>query len=233
MTAVGQRQPLLRVSGMTWEAIFSTVAAALIANVCLALAAFPLLALLITTDPRRSWPALALAAVAAVPAAPALFTVFRHIGAGRSGSVLRVFWTGWWRSLRRGLAVGAAVVGLLTMVAVDLVVLGTSRWTVALSGLLLVVLALAISTAVLALVAGVERPDARLRDVLRASLYLAVRRWYLSLFSLVILGLQAALFTLHPAIAVGLTAAPLLYTTWSNARFTLGPILPPGSQLTT
>ena len=90
-----------------------------------------------------------------------------------------------------------------------------------------------VSTAVLALVASVERPDARLRDVLRACLYLAVKRWYLSIAALVILGLQAALFTLHPALAVGLSAAPLLYALWSNARFALALILPPGSSITT
>lgn len=233
MTAVSQRQPLLRVSAITWETIFSTVAAALIANVCLALAASPLLVLLITTDPRASWLALALAAVAAVPALPALFGVFRHLGTGRVGGVLGVFWSGWWRTMRRSLAIGSALVGMAVVVAVDLVVLGTTRWAVVLSGFLLVVLALATATAVLALVASVERPDARLRDVLRASLYLAVRRWYLSLFTLVVAALQAALFTLHPAIAVGLTAAPLLYALWGNSRFTLGPILPPGSRITT
>ncbi|WP_420113878.1 ferredoxin-NADPH reductase [Pseudactinotalea sp.] len=233
MTAVSQRQPLLRVSAITWETIFSTVAAALIANVCLALATSPLLVLLITTDPRASWPALALAAVASVPALPALFGVFRHLGTGRIGGVLSAFWSGWWRTMRRSLAVGSAVIGLAVVVGVDLVVLGTSRWAVALGGFLLVVLALGVATAVLALVASVERPDARLRDVLKASIYLAVKRWYLSLFTLVILAMQAALFTLHPAIAVGLTAAPLLYALWGNSRFTLAPVLPPGSRLAT
>jgi uncharacterized membrane protein YesL len=233
MTAVSERRPLLRISGIAWESIFSTVAGALFANLCLAIASAPLLVLLITTDPRRSWPALAIAAVAAAPALPALFAVFRHLTEARRGSVIVAFWSGWWRTLRRSLAIGGGVVVLAVVVVVDLVVLGGTRWAVALSGLLLVVLALAISTAVLALVASVERPGARLRDVLRACLYLAVRRWYLSIAALVILGLQVALFTLHPALAIGLSAAPLLYALWSNARFTLGPILPVGSHLTT
>lgn len=233
MTVASERRPLLRISGIAWESIFSTVAGALIANLCLAIASAPLLVLLITTDPRRSWPALAVAAVAAVPALPALFAVFRHLTEARSGSVVVAFWSGWWRTMRRSLAICAGVVALSVVIAIDLVVLGASRWAVLLGGLFMVVLALAVSTAVLALVASVERPDARLRDVLRACLYLAVRRWYLSIAALVILGLQAALFTLHPALAIGLSATPLLYALWSNARFTLGPILPVGSHIAT
>ncbi|PWD50668.1 hypothetical protein C8046_08375 [Serinibacter arcticus] len=75
--------------------------------------------------------------------------------------------------------------------------------------------------------AGVERPDARLRDVLKVSLYLAVRRWYLTLVSLVVLGSLTLIFTEQPGFAVGLLAAPLLYAVWGNSRYSLRPVLHP------
>src|SRR5699024_6261144 len=77
----------------------------------------------------------------------------------------------------------------------------------------------------LALVAGVERPDARWRDLLRVALYLAVRRWYLTAVSFLALGLLGGLFTLHPAWALGLAATPLLYAVWGNCRYSLRPVL--------
>ena len=64
---------------------------------------------------------------------------------------------------------------------------------------LAMVMLLAGSTALLALVAIAERPAARLRDALRACLYLVVRRWYLTLFSLAVLALFEALLAAHPA----------------------------------
>jgi hypothetical protein len=67
----------------------------------------------------------------------------------------------------------------------------------------------------------VERPTVRLRDVLKASLYLAIRRWYLTLLSLLVLVLLVEVVAAKPAIGLGLVAAPLLYVVWANSRFTL------------
>ena len=69
----------------------------------------------------------------------------------------------------------------------------------------------------------------RLPDVLRGCLYLAVRRWYLTLVSLVVLALLEALLATRPAIALGLAAAPLLYVVWANSRYTLRVALEPAS----
>jgi ABC-type transport system involved in multi-copper enzyme maturation permease subunit len=83
------------------------------------------------------------------------------------------------------------------------------------------------SASLLALVTIAERPTVRLRDALRACLYLAVRRWYLTFGSLAVLGLLETLLANRPAIALGLAAAPLLYVVWANSRFTLNPALGP------
>jgi predicted RNase H-like nuclease len=69
---------------------------------------------------------------------------------------------------------------------------------------------LATATALLGLVTIAERPAARLRDVAGVCAYLAVRRWYLTAASLLVVGLLAQLYVVRPAIALGLAAAPLL-----------------------
>jgi hypothetical protein len=86
---------------------------------------------------------------------------------------------------------------------------------------------LAVSIALLALVALAERPTARLRDVVRVSAYLAVRRWYLTVTSLIVLAVLVTLLASHPALALGLAASPLLYVVWANSRFSLRVALDP------
>ena len=66
---------------------------------------------------------------------------------------------------------------------------------------------------------------ARVREVLRAALYLGVRRWYLTLVSLAALAVLAGLVATRPAPGLGLAAAPLLYGVWANGRWTLRPVL--------
>jgi hypothetical protein len=61
--------------------------------------------------------------------------------------------------------------------------------------------------------------------MLKAALYLSVRRWYLTALSFAVVGVQFALFTTMPAIAIGLTCAPALYVAWANSRHTLRPVL--------
>ena len=80
-------------------------------------------------------------------------------------------------------------------------------------------------TGLYALVLLAARPDARLRDLLRVGLFLSVRRWYLTAFSVVVLGLGLTLFAAKPALALGLAAAPLLYVVWANTRFAARPAL--------
>jgi uncharacterized membrane protein YesL len=94
--------------------------------------------------------------------------------------------------------------------------------TVPLLGVLVLV---AVAVGLVALVALAEAPAARLRDVLRASLYLSLKRWYLTAASLLALVAQAAVFATAPALGLGLTASAALYFAWTNSRFTLRPVL--------
>lgn len=213
----------------TWEMVFGVGYLLIGTNAMLVVGTLPLLVLLVSTDPRSSWPALALAAVLATPAVTAAFAVFHAYSQRRSTEVLRTFWRAWLRHLRRSLAVGGIVVGAAVVLLVDITMLMGLRLGVLVIPLLGMLVVLAAATGLLALVASVERPDARLRDVLKASLYLGVRRWYLTLVSFAALALLGALFVEYPALAFGLAATPLLYAAWGNSRYSLKPVLVPGS----
>ena len=94
-----------------WERVFGLGSLLIGTNAMLVVGTLPLLVLLVSTDPRSSWPALALAAVLATPAVTAAFAVFHAYSQRRSTEVLRTFWRAWLRHLRRSLAVGGIVVG--------------------------------------------------------------------------------------------------------------------------
>lgn len=220
-----------RMQAETWETVFGVAYLVVGTNAMLVLAAFPLIVLLISTDPASSWPALCVAAVAAMPGAAAAFAVFRAYSLDRNLGVLRGFWAAWWRHLRRSLVLGVILIGAAVVLTADFMVLINFRLGALVIPLLAVLAVLVAAMVLLALVASVERPDARLRDVLKASLYLAVRRWYLTVVSFAALAALGALFVEHPALALGLAAAPLLYAAWGNSRYSLRPVLPQGAAV--
>lgn len=220
--------PLQKLNGLvphdTWASLIGMVYLALVVNLLLVISCMPLVALLMTTDPARSWPLLAVAAPLAAPGVAAAFRAFREHAAGGLGPV-RAFIAGiretWWRALVTGAAVTAVVVVLL----VDVRMLSATPAAVFTVPLLGVLAVLAVAFGLVALVAIAEVPGARFGDVLRASVHLAVRRWYLTAVSLAALAAQAAVFATAPAIGLGLTASAALYLAWTNSRFTLRPVL--------
>ena len=213
-----------RVSFEAFHGAFGLVYLMLVTNLLLAASAAPLAALALTTDPARSWPLLAAAAAAAAPGAAAALRAFSEHAAGGAGPV-RAFARGYRDCWRPALAVGAFTAGTLTVLLVDVRTLAAAAAGVLLIPLFGVLSVLALGLGAVGLTVVAEAPSARLRDVLRASAYLAVRRWYLTAASLVAGGGQVALFTQAPAFALGLTAAPVLYVVWANSRYTLRPVL--------
>lgn len=208
----------------TWAGIIGMLYLGLMANVLLAVGCAPFLVLLMTTDPALSWPLLALAAPLTAPVLAALFRAFReHSGAGHGP--IRAFLTGMRDKWRRALALGAIVSVVLVLVVVDVRFLSDSTVAVFTVPLLAVVALLTVNTALISLVAVAEVPEARLRDVVKAALYLGLRRWYLSAISLVALIVQGGVFASAPAIGIGITASAAFYLAWTNARYTLRPVL--------
>lgn len=210
----------------TYELVFGTVYTGLMTNLLLAVACLPLVVLVVATDVATTWPLAALAAPLVGPALVAAFAVFGAFSADGSTAVVRTFAGAWRRHLRRGLAIGALATGAVVVAAVDVAFFwGRTAGAVAIP-VLVTLGAVAVLTAVLALVAVPEMPGARLRDVLLAALVLGVRRWYLSAGALVILGLLVSLVATRPAVGLGFAAAPLLFAAWGACRFTLRPAAP-------
>lgn len=212
------------VSHDTWASIIGMLYLGLITNLLLLVACLPFVALLMTTDPVRSWPLLAAAAPLAAPGPAAAFRAFREHHDGGLGPV-RAFVAGLRDTWRSALAIGAALTAVVLVLLVDIRMLAPTPAAVFTVPLLGVLVVLAIAVGLLALVAIAEEPAARLRDALRASAYLGLRRWYLTAVSLVSLAAQAAVFSAAPALGLGLTASAALYLAWTNSRFTLRPVL--------
>lgn len=213
-----------RVSHDTWATILGVVYLGLMVNFLVLVTAAPLVVLLITTDPSRSWPLLALAVPLAAPALTGAFTAFREFGRGEP-QVVRSFLRGWKATWRKGMLIGAAAAASVVVLLVDVRAVAELPASVVVVPVLALLTVIAVATALVALVAVAEAPEARLRDILKAALYLSVRRWYLTALSFAVLGVQLALFTTMPAIAIGLACAPALYVAWANSRYTLRPVL--------
>jgi uncharacterized membrane protein YesL len=213
-----------------FETVLGTVYAGLVTNTLLAVTCLPLVVLLVSTDPSTSWPALALLAPTMAPAFVAAAAVFAELSSDGTTTAIRTFVRAYARHWRRALAIGTLATVALVVLAVDAVaVWGLQVGAVAIPVLVMLGVLVGVTTAV-ALVAVVELPGTRLRDLLRVSLYAAVRRWYLSAFSLVVLATLAGLLAARPAAALGLAAAPLLYVVWSGSRFALRAVLPGAHQ---
>ncbi|WIM98530.1 hypothetical protein ACTOB_002132 [Actinoplanes oblitus] len=159
-------------------------------------------------------------------AAPAVCAAFAVFG-GHPGPVVRTFVRAWLASCRRALPLGALATGAVVVLAVDIRAAWRHPAGAVLIPVLAVLIALVLAGTLLALAALAERPAARLRDVLRISGYLAVRRWYLTLPSLAVLALFEMFLVAKPVLALGLAASPLLYLVWANSRWTLAPVLAP------
>ena len=212
------------VSHETWASLIGMIYLGLIVNLLLVVSSLPLVVLLVTTDPLYSWPLLAIAAPLAAPGLAAAFRAFREHGEGGLGPI-RAFFAGLRATWRRALLIGAAVAAVIVVLLVDVRMLSNTAVAVFTVPLLGVLALLAIAVGLVALVAISEVPTARLRDVLRAGLYLSLRRWYLTAASLAALAAQVAVFATAPALGLGLTASAALFFAWTNSRFTLRPVL--------
>lgn len=211
----------------TYTTVFGVVYAGLATNFLLIGSCLPFVALLLTTDPTRSWPLLVLLAPFCAPGVVAAFAVFGAFSADPSTGVVRGFWRAYRRHGRRALAIGAIATALTLVLAVDVrAVWGHAIGAVAIPVFVTLTL-LTVATTLVALPAVPDHRDARLRDLLKIALFAAVRRWYLSGFALLVLGTLAALVAARPALGLGVATAPLLYVVWGGSRHAMSAVLTP------
>jgi uncharacterized membrane protein YesL len=190
---------------------------------------------LVVTDPARSWPVLALVAPLCGPALVGVFAVMTTLGGSspRLGpvGVLGTFAAAWRASFRRATGLCALATLALVVLSVDVAWAWGRTIGAAAIPVLVTLMVLAVATALLTLVVLAERPTVRLRDAVRASLYLGVRRWYLTAVSLAVLLLLVQVVAQKPALGLGLVATPLLYVVWAGSRYSLRPALDAGGRV--
>jgi uncharacterized membrane protein YesL len=221
----------MRLRPEVFTAITGMIYAALLSNLLLVVGCAPLVLGLLVTDPARSWPLLAVAAPLCGPALVGVFAVMTAFGGSerRGGpvTVLRTFASAWRASFRRAAAACALATVALVVLGVDIAWAWGRTIGAAAIPVLVTLMVLTVATAILTLVVFAERPTARLRDAVRASFYLGVRRWYLTGVSLVVLLLLVQVVAQRPALGLGLVATPLLYVVWAGSRYSLRPALDP------
>ena len=228
MSTVGGRtmQPLRRKWAgpgfETFGSIFGFVYTFLAVNFLLAAANAPLVFFLsFVGDPVAAWPFFLALAVTVGPSLAGAFNAF-HVLAEEDGPAVRpvaAFLRGYKQSFRRAAPVGLAAVVLLGFLVFDLVILQSMPGAAVLVPLTLTAAAVVVSVSLLMIAGVVLVPQAGLKSLAKAALYLAVKRWYLSLAALALLGIIAAAALTQPVLGTALAPAPLLFVVWSNAAF--------------
>lgn len=204
---------------LPYDAIFTTVYAGLKLNLCLAVAASPLLlAVMLSGQSLRAWPFFTVLSAICAPAVAAAFGAFRGLSEG-DHRVGRAFWACYGASFWRSLAVGAAAASAVIVLAVDFHFAFGGPFAAATPMLVLLAgMVAAVTTAALGIDAGL-RPK-----LLLPLAYLVLRRWYLSLVNLAVLGILCVAVGGRPAIGLLLLPAPVLYVVWTNTRHITAPM---------
>lgn len=218
-------QIFLTVSGVVYLGLATSLSVALVS--------LPLVALLLTGDPAATWLPLAVLATLAGPAFTAAFAVFRAYTDDGSTTVARTFFRAWVSGFGKSAAIAGLTSVTVTVLSVDVSVLWGQRLGAVAIPVLVTAAVIALATGLTALVVASEARTARLRDVLKAALFIGIRRCYAPVLSLAALAVLGALVARAPALGLGLGTAPALYLLWATSRHAIHAVLhqpQPGAQ---
>lgn len=199
----------------------------LMTNILVGVPVLPIVLLYATTDLGFSWHALLVLMPFVAPLFAAAFGVMTRFSDTGQTAVIRTFIATLRATFRPALIVGVTATAVLAIVIIDVGIVWESRWGALVIPILATIGVVTLITSLTVLVALAVEPEARLRLAWKASLALAVRRWYLSALSLVVLSVFAGFAIQQPALGLGLALTPALYLVWANARYSLRPVLPP------
>ncbi|MFJ6157121.1 hypothetical protein ACIQF8_08905 [Pseudarthrobacter sp. NPDC092184] len=205
----------------TFGGIFGFIYTFLAGNVLLALANAPLvLCLALVADPIAAWPFFLALSVTVPPSLAGLFASFQSLNDdGATARPVASFLRGYYGGFRQAAPLGLAAVAVLLFLGVDLAITSSMPAAAVLVPIIVVAAAVTVAVTVTASAGVVLFPEARLRGLLKAALYLCVQRWYLSIAALVLLGIIASAALLQPVLGVALAPAPLLFVVWSNSAY--------------
>jgi uncharacterized membrane protein YesL len=205
----------------TFGSIFGFVYTFLAGNFLLAAANAPLLAALaLVEDPLAAWPFFLALSVTVVPSLAGVFSAFRALGDdGTAVKPVAAFLRGYRRSFRRTAPLGLAAAAALMFLFVDLAIVQAMPAAAVLAPLIAVAAAAAACITVTVTAGLVLLPEARLKSLAKAAVYLSVRRWYLSLALLALIAIILGAVLVQPVLGVALAPAPLLFVIWSNTSW--------------
>lgn len=210
-------------TALPYDALFGYVYAMLRINLCLTAAGLPLLLAFAFTGPQvEAWPFFAALAALCGPAATGAFAAFASLSE-ETDRVGRIFWAAYRAGLRRSLTVAALAAVAVILLGIDLELAARASLQVTIPVFtLLIALVIVVTTAVLA---QGSAPSGR---GVAACAYLCVRKWYLSLINLGVLGVLLTVVVEKPALGLALLLAPALYVVWANTRHIIAPLQAPG-----
>lgn len=215
----------------TFGSIFGFIYTFLAGNALLAVANAPLvLSLSLVADPASAWPFFLALSVTIAPSLAGIFAAFKALNDdGGAVKPVAAFLRGYKRSFAKSAVLGVGAVTMLMFLGVDLAVIQNNA--AALPGaallvpLIVVAAAVTVSLSVTAIAGVVLLPEAKLKSILKASLYLVAQRWYLSLAMLILLGIIVSAAVMQPVLGIALAPAPLLFVIWSNASYAFHAVL--------
>jgi len=225
--------PQLKLPSMSshgFELVFGYLYTGLAVNVSMVIANAPLAAaVLLVRDPASAWPFFLLLSPTLAPSLAGAFGAFEAHAFGDGGGVpapFAAFWRAWLRSVRPALAVGVALGALLLLVGLDLSGTAGTAAGALVAPVLLLAAALGVAVALLVLTGLALRPadDAAslsLGALVKASVYLALRRAPISLLSLAAVAGACVFVLAQPVLGAMLGVAPLLFVAFGNSRATL------------
>ncbi|WP_231745451.1 hypothetical protein [Arthrobacter sp. EpRS71] len=215
----------------TFGSIFGFIYTFLAGNALLAVANAPLvLSLSLVADPAAAWPFFLALSVTIAPSLAGIFAAFKALNDdGGAVKPVAAFLRGYKRSFAKAALLGVGAVAMLMFLGVDLAVIQNNSASLPgaalLVPLIVVAAAVTVTLSVTAIAGVVLLPEATLKSVLKAALYLAVQRWYLSMAMLILLGIIVSAAVLQPVLGIALAPAPLLFVIWSNASYAFHAVL--------
>ncbi|WP_458108480.1 hypothetical protein M1D51_03025 [Arthrobacter sp. R3-55] len=215
----------------TFGSIFGFTYTFLAGNALLAVANAPLvLSLSLVADPASAWPFFLALSVTIAPPLAGIFAAFKALNDdGGAVKPVAAFLRGYKRSFAKSAVLGVGAVAMLLFLGVDLAVIQNNASTLPgaalLVPLIVVAAAVTVTLSVTAIAGVVLLPEAKLKSILKASLYLVAQRWYLSLALLILLGIIVSAAVMQPVLGIALAPAPLLFVIWSNASYAFHAVL--------
>ncbi|WP_369745237.1 hypothetical protein [Paenarthrobacter sp. AMU7] len=215
----------------TFGNIFGFIYTFLAGNALLAVANAPLVfSLSLVADPAAAWPFFLALSVTIAPSLAGIFGAFKALNDdGGAVKPVAAFLRGYKRSFAKAAVLGVGAVALLMFLGVDLAVVQNNVQSLPGAALLVPVIVVAaavtVSLAVTAIAGVVLLPEAKLKSILKASLYLVAQRWYLSVAMLILLGIIVSASVMQPVLGIALAPAPLLFVIWSNAAYAFHAVL--------